>query len=265
MLLMCGCAASSHTDPIPQSNLQQLVRQSRFIFKGTVQQVRATTTSIVPATDSTIVVRVDEVLRAPTLMGDLTGRDVTVQVQPAPPARVGAQRVFFANAWLYGQTIALVEVGRIPASQDTTALLRQVGAALQNLADQDLRDRLARAEIVIAGEVSSTEPLGDQGRRRPITEHDPDWWRAVIRIGSMEKGDVPDDTLTILFPNSSDEVWIDSPKFQVGQRGIWILQTDQDEKGMPATREPGRTALDPLDYQTMEELERVRRLIRGRQ
>ena len=85
---------------------------------------------------------------------------------------------------------------------------------------------------------------------------------AVIQVASVEKGDVQGETLTILFPNSADEVWIDSPKFQVRQRGIWILQTDQDEKGMPATREPGRTALDPLDYQPMGALERVRRLIR---
>jgi hypothetical protein len=59
-------------------------------------------------------------------------------------------------------------------------------------------------------------------------------------------------------------MWIDSPKFEAGQSGIWILQRKQKERGWPLMREPGLTALDPLDFQPQSQLDRVRELL-GRQ
>jgi hypothetical protein len=247
-----------------QQNVDDLVRQSRFIFYGTVRELNAATIPAVAAAGRTVIVKIDEVLRAPATLGDFTGQEITVRLSQPGPVRVGQRVVFFTNAWLYGQSIAVLEVGRILPRGDTSGLRRQISDAAQRIADQDLRDRITRAELVVAGKVSATRPAPEPARRRPITEHDPDWWEATIEVSSVLKGRAPQPSVTVLFPNSTDVMWMDAPKFRVAQEGVWILQRDQKEKGWPVMRIPGYTALDPLDFQPIEQLERIRRLIVGR-
>jgi hypothetical protein len=67
--------------------------------------------------------------------------------------------------------------------------------------------------------------------------------------------------MTVLFPRSVDIAWSQSPKFEPGQAGIWILQRDQAERGAPRLRRSGLTALDPLDFRPLEELPRLRELM----
>ena len=60
-------------------------------------------------------------------------------------------------------------------------------------------------------------------------------------------------------------MWINSPKFKVGDRGIWILQSNQKERGFPVLRVPGLTALDPLDFRPTSDLPRIRGLVKSGQ
>ncbi len=65
-------------------------------------------------------------------------------------------------------------------------------------------------------------------------------------------------------PRSTDELWIDSPKFVPGQEGVWLLHRDQQERGAAAMRVSGAlTALDPIDFQPRDRLEQVRSLLGG--
>src|SRR5260370_37892974 len=128
--------------------------------------------------------------------------------------------------------------------------------------DRKLSERIQQAELVVLGAADKTEPLPEAGRRRVETEHGPDWWTAYLNVKSTEQGRAPNGLLPVLFANSRDELWLDSPKLEQGQTWILILRRDQTEKGWPVLRVPGLTALDPLDVQPENELERVRRLIR---
>ncbi len=244
-------------------NVDELVRQSKFIFRGTVRQLNASTIPNLPASQDLAIVRVDEVYLAPPTFANFTGRDITVRLRETPPTTVGQRWVFFTTGWLFAQSIAVLEVGRIEFTDDAAGAIRQlIAAAVQRIADQDLTRRLVAAETVIVGRVSAIRPSGGQAQRRPVTEHDPEWQEAVITVESVEKGP-PQTSIVINFPSSLDEVWIDSPKFRAGQEGIWILQRDQQEKGWPLLRIQGLSALDPLDFQAKDQLERIRRLLRG--
>jgi hypothetical protein len=238
------------------------LQQSQWVIQGTVERTNAATLKAVPVSEHTSVVKVDAILHGTSQLADQRGREVTLYSERPEGLKPGQQAIFFTRSWLYGESLAVVEVGRLSGA--ATAVREQITAASQGIDDRRLGDRIARAELVIVGDVIDTKPR-TADRREIVTEHDPDWHEADVHVQSPEKGPVQaNQVVTILFANSGDEMWIDSPKFRKGQEGIWILQRDQKEKGWPVLRVPGLTALDPLDFQSKEKLALIQRLIRPR-
>jgi len=228
--------------------------------QGTVARVEASTLRSLAPSSRTFVVKVEEILHGPAPFADHRGREITIYTENPQGLLLGKQAVFFTRSWLYGESMAVAEVGRVDMPDQGTTR-SDIAAANQSIADRQLQDRIAKAELVIAGEVAAVKPAPQTDRRRIETEHDPEWWVAEIKVTSVEKGKPPTAPVAILFPHSGDEMWLESPKFQRGQTGIWILQRNQQEKGWPVLRVPGLTALQPLDFHPPAELERVRRLI----
>jgi hypothetical protein len=109
-------------------------------------------------------------------------------------------------------------------------------------------------------------PSGSGPRR--ISEHDPDWHEAVVQVDSVAKGRPPAGGIVIGFPLSRDVAWYRAPKFQVGQRGVWLLRSTRAAE-IPAEQAavlqarpyPVFTALDPLDFQPESEARRIDNLI----
>ena len=140
-------------------------------------------------------------------------------------------------------------------------LRKDIDAALQRYDDQKLARRLSRAQAVVVGKVVAVRPV--KGAEGMTSEHDPRWQEAVIDLASVERGRLSGKQVIVLFPASSDELWLDAPKFQEGQQGLWILQKDQKEKGPARLRVAGYTALDALDFQPPERVEHIRRLVKS--
>jgi hypothetical protein len=162
--------------------------------------------------------------------------------------------VFFTTSWLYGTGLAVREVGRLDAQ--AAALRPRIADAERKVADEKLQARIRNAELVVVGRVTALRDLNP--RRAPLSEHDPLWRRASVSIQSVEKGTHAGATVGVLFPASNDVMWYRSPRFKVGQEGIWILDRDVAKQfGVE-----GFTALEPLDFHPKAELERIRRLIR---
>lgn len=243
------------------TRVDDLTRRSQYIFRGAISKLAATTVDQVGPTERTAVVRVEQVLRAPVTFDDFTDREVTVELATTSGAKEGLRAVFFTTSWVYAQSLALVEVGRMPPA-NMGRLRKQIAEAGRNIPDDALRVRLRRANLVIVGRVVATGEA-EPPRRLPITEHAPDWSEAIVEVEQVEKGKPPKDRVTVLFPKSVDEMWIESPKFERGQEGIWILQRNQQERGWPLMRVPGLTALDPLDFRPKTELHRIRTLLKG--
>jgi len=249
VLGLCLCAVGQAA-----GGPEELTRAAQFVFRGTIQRVEASNLEIVQADRGTAVVRVDEVLKAAPSLGDFTGREITVKLAQPGDATPGEQAVFFTKGWLYGTTLGVVEVGRLHGN---AALLRgQVAAAARQAADEELRGRLAGAALVVAGRVVDTHPamvVGDVGEG---SEHDPQWWEAVVQVDTVFKGK-PAERVTFLFPTSEDVVWFEAPKPAIGSDGIWLLSRDQ----LPDLGLPGYTALKPWNLLPRGQTDRVRRLL----
>ena len=243
-------------------DIEGWLRQSQWVIQGTVEKRSAVNLKSLPASGATSIVKVEDILHGPPQFNDHRGRKITLYSERPQGLKAGQRAIFFTRSWMYGESLAVVEVGR--QTGEAGKMKQQIAAANEKIADQRLGERLSRAQLVIVGRIAKTQPLRETQRRRIETEHDPDWWEAQLVVQGVEKGTVREKVLTILFANSNDEMWIDSPKFQPEQQGIWILQRDQKEKGWPVLRVPGLTALDPLDFQPLQQLDRIRRLLRPR-
>jgi len=249
------------------SSAESLARKARYIFRGRVEKLRSSNLKALPATDKTAVVLVREVISAPPTLNDFTGQAITVELVKPDSLRAGQEAIFFTNGWLYGETLAVTEVEHLSARLKTDDVRKQIAGIQDRLNDEKVSSRIAKAQLVITGRVTSTRPLDSvdtQRQGQSVSEHYPEWWQATIAVESFEKGQSPAREVTIVFPNSKDEMWLLSPKFKVGDSGVWILQRDQTERGFPIFRRPGLTALDVLDFRPTAELDRIRRLIRAR-
>src|SRR5262249_44991417 len=151
----------------------------------------------------------------PETLAGFKGKEITVRLRQPNSATVGEQAVFYTNGWIYGQGLAVVEVGRADAAR-ANQLRPQITAALEKNRDKDLQERLARADLVVAGKVTATRPHG-QTDATPQSEHDPQWWEATVAVDAPVLRGNAGATVTVLFPSSKDEMWTDAPKFQPGQ------------------------------------------------
>ncbi len=257
ILNLAGPASSAaQTSSQPADPTESLIRQSTFIFLGTVVNLNASTMSEVPANESTAVVRVDEIIEAPGTPSGLLRQEITVQLSQPGSLKAGDQATFFTRGWLLGNSMAVIEIGHaVGASVQQTG--GQAQATRQKMADEALQAEIAGAESIVAGTVASVRPshvphIG--------SEHDPDWYEAELTISSVVKGHLPGHTVTVLFPHSEDPMWQGAPKFKEGQQGIWLLHRNQ--MSLPGIKDQ-YTVLNPLDFQTMENLERIRKLLKS--
>jgi hypothetical protein len=261
LVLLGICWEGVLAQPLPA--LDQLTRESSYIFLGTATKTKASTIELLPANDSTVIVRVDAVLHAPATLADYTGQEVTVQLREANSVQAGQRLVFFTNGGLFGQGIALKEIGHLapPAgAADPTKLLgAQIAQALQKKSDEDLARRMTGAELILVGKVLETHPAKLPGRG-PMSEHDPEWWEAEIQIQSVEKGQHAGQTVSVLFANSLDYLWAQAPKLKPGEGGIFVQH--RNEVNWPGT-EKFYTLVNPLDVQPIGRLERVRQILKG--
>lgn len=233
-----------------------LVERSQFVFKGTVLRVGAATIPEIRPDARTIIVKVDEVLKAPPVKANYTGREITVRLADSTALQPGGQFVFFTTSWMFGGGIAVREVGR---QADSAALRKEIAEAIAKAPDVFLQRRLAGANLILSGRVSAVRAAPAKVRGGPLGEHDPDWWEAEIQVQSVEKGQYTQTIIVILFPNSRDIFWERSPKFSAAQEGIWILRAER-AAGRPTYGY--HMALEPQDFQPKNQLQRVQRLVK---
>jgi len=257
-----------------QSPRAELLKKSSIVFVGTVERVGAVSFSGVPVSPRTVVVRVDAVLEKPASVSLAPGDRATVEVQDSALFRGGTQATFYADGWIFGEGVAVREVGHEPSpvAMRTAAPgqnASEVSQTRKQLSDDELRARIQAADMVMVGRVLSVRQatLAAAGDRPPrITEHDPTWQEAVIRVVSGLKGVQADQEVVVRFPGSLDVAWHGAPKFKVGQEGTFLLQKDR-VTGTPKAMLAGAsvdayTALDAKDALPTDQADRVRRLTR---
>lgn len=248
-----GMTAGSASAQPPQ-RVDALTRQAEVVFRGTVQRVAAANLSVVEPAADTAVVRIDELLKSPADLRDFAGREVTVKLRTPDSVKPGAKAVFFADTWLYGESLGLVEVGRVRDSGP--GLRTAVAAASRQMREDELRQHIAAAALVVTGRVVETRP-GPPSEGH--SEHDPNWWEAVIRVDSVVKGQAAEH-IVLLYPKSMDVAWFNAPKPQVGWDAVWLLSLAEGDQ--MRGRAGVYTALEPWKVMSRDDAGLVRRLVR---
>ena len=205
--------------------LQELVQQSGFIFSGTVLQLNSSTIAVGDSS-GLAVVRLGEVIDGGELLRSEVGKNITIRLKQPAAVKLGEVRWFFANSWIFGETIALSEVGSVRSSSpEAASLAADVARIRRGQEDRQLMEQLAASPLVVRGTVVA---VGQPQQQRFISEHDPFWTAAEVTVAEVLKGSSPG-KLTILFPSSIDVHWYQSPKLRVGQNSIFILRSGVSE------------------------------------
>ena len=270
-----------------KTNTNDVTDDAKFLFKGTIHKLNASNLAQVPKNEPTAIVRVDEILHAPPVLAKTLGKEITVKLAKGTKPKVGEQVLFHANGWLFGETVAVESVKQEKPAQTKTMLAERASDPARNLVNRELQSRVADAEMVVEGEVSSIHlPQAESlaaamtaQSAKPVSEHDPKWREAVINVGVVHKGNPETKQVVVRFPSSTDVQWHRAPKFRTGDRGVWLLQSPKTPPAagaaakragtgglaMAATALPGATvytALSPMDFQPANKLNAVAPVIR---
>ncbi len=247
------------------ASVQDLTNESSFVFEGAVRRMGAVTTTGIEATPEMAVVHITKVLKGPSVLSGFNGKEITVQLHQHEAVHEGLRAVFFTNGLHFGEGLVVREVGRLKAGEP--GLEREVHEAMERASDDKLLERLETAEIVVSGVAIEIRPYEPPTRERhPVSEHDPEWWECVIKVETVEKGEVKTKEksktaareVVTLFAHSIDIVWYHSPKFEKGSRGIWLMHRIELQ-GEPV---PELVTAHVLDFQPISQLERIRALLK---
>ncbi len=217
-----------------QTPRHEWLKSCSIVLIGRVVKLGEVSFADVPRSPRTMVVRVDEVLEKPAAVSLGKGDTVTVEVKEPLQFRAGDLVTFCAKGWIFGEGVAVQEVGHeislaseAGARRTTREKLAQVRKELR---DAELRSRIQRADIVVVGRVTSIRrvamrTVGEQPNVL-VSEHDPDWQEAIVQVESDIKGAGDGQEIVIRFPGSLDVAWFGFPKFKAGEEGTFFLQKD---------------------------------------
>jgi hypothetical protein len=225
------------------SRQDELARQASFVFKGTVEKLKAATMPSVPITSQTVVVHVDQVLQAPKILSGYEGKDITVQLSKGSKVKEGKQAIFYTNGWLFGDSIAVQSIGHTDVGESGGAFSADAGRSIKTTKDRDLQEHLAGADLVVRGRVVSVglpEESAVRGVKATaattastsrLSEHSARWNEAIVDVQSVEKGRQSQKRIMVRFPRSDDVAWARAPKLDPGQEGVFILHKPASETG----------------------------------
>src|SRR4051794_13025471 len=92
-----------------------VARTAPFVFFGTVRRAGGSNVELLEGDEyPSAIVQVDEVLAAPEAVGDLTGREITVQLSDGKSPSRGSRHLFVATSLQFGDEIAVAEIMRVP-------------------------------------------------------------------------------------------------------------------------------------------------------
>ena len=268
---------------------EDLFQQAKFVFRGPVRQTKSANVAQIKNTARTIVVSVDEVFKAPEVLNNFAGQTITVKLGDEETVEKGEEAIFYTNGWIFGEAIAVESLGHSRLEANTKTLAARVNP-VKSLKDDIIKNRLETADAVVTGRVTSVRlpeknfasskiksaVKGETGKRRPISEHDPQWREAVVEVSDADKGGDRKKQIVVRFPGSDDVRWYRAPKFAAGQEGVFILHKTESAS-TPATRrvaatvsndeaettEATYTALHPEDFQPLQNSPEIKTLIKN--
>jgi hypothetical protein len=244
------------------ANFIETSGEAPFVLQCTVTKINASNVVTVKPDETTAIARVDEVFKAPAILGNLKGKLITTKFTKGR-VKVGQRLIVKARPWQYSSSIAIVEIERLTPTIQKDLFRQQVLDAHLSFLDQQLETRISSAKIIVSGKVLDVEKVKSKEIYK-LEDEEEDWYEATILVSTLEKGKLgKTPEVRVRFPGNASERWYIAPKFHVGQEGIWLLQEGSTRnKAKRRTGESYLTAPDPLDFQSLNQLSRIRTLLR---
>jgi hypothetical protein len=239
LLILQSLTMVSRAD-VTDQELKGWLEDSTLTFKGTIVSLGSNVGGV-NSSDNPIIVKVENVERGNDAIsrnfGSLVGEQMTVILDPSfksgPERKPGVSAVFFVNPLLYEEHIAVTAVA-VANNQTVKNLPKRLSAAVEQNKKKLLNDALKSADLVVSGVVQEIKTLPDEklaklqslaNGRDLYSEHSPRWREAIVRVQSVLKGNRAEKLVMVVFPSTDDRMWAESPKFNAGQRGTWLLHT----------------------------------------
>lgn len=234
-------------------SIPDLTRSASLIFSGTVLRIGHSTVPIVPPRENLVLVRLDRGLHVDRVLGDLRGKQITMAAAVPQSLSPSQQAVFFTHSWVHGRGIAVRELEHVDIGEE-----ENVAAAVAELPEVHLLERLQRAELVAEAEVMRISTVQKHSRERKVAL----WAAAELRVKKVLRGKAQEST-TVHFPTAEWPPWTDAPRFKEHQRGVFILHAPNRNGTLSeATLEVGSlVALNPADFQAESQLKDVGELL----
>jgi hypothetical protein len=258
ILFMTVQCKSPRTYP---GELDKLVPGATLIFKGKVLILHTNTTDEVDVSNAGVV-EVTEVIDAPESLKDINGQQITMRFADIRKLSAGEERLFFTNPYRFGESISVKEIGSVIktdelfTSKDIKDYIRQARITQENIL---LKVKLSQSTLVLYGHVVKVaEPEGNTFNG---SEHDPVWKIAEILVDQAIKGKTETKTIRILFASSNDVMYVRSPKFNIGDEGVFIVE--QADKFLSKMLRNDKMLIDPANFlKGKEQAERVKSLLK---
>ena len=269
---------------MPERSLKELLSSAQLAFSGVVEATGRSNAGGVTANERTVVVRVDRVLQAPAGLRLPPGSRVTVQLSPKlPPLGKGESAAFFADGLVYGDTLAVSEVARASAAETAVPTgahaaaaaaagdavpVSPLEAAAAELAVDEVVEHARKADAVVRAHVIGLAHVPARIVSPLILapaiwlQQCPNTPGAVyrdVRCDLLVRGKLPagtnaGQTIHVLYANSLDVSWRQSPKPKAGQSGLWLLhRAPRELAGLAAFQ-----LVHPVDLQPSLQLEVLR-------
>jgi hypothetical protein len=239
--------------------LVPLADASAFIFTGSIARTGASTEPTHRVDPATVVVTIDDVIKAPAGMRGLARREVTVQLLHPLPA---GEYVFFADPLAIGAGIALKELRHLDAKAKAEA-----ASALERGYAELIRRRVESAFLVALGTTGPLRPLVTpaeryKGKGRPSAP----WALAPLEIEHLLKGKGKPRRVTLVGPSGAYKRLPRTPALRAELRAILILHHPPDEalEHLPADdRQSAAYIADTADIQPPDRLETISRILKA--
>lgn len=245
----------------------QAAQSAPFVFFGTVLRPGGSNVEALDREEEpSAVVRVDELVVAPPVVGDLKDREVTVRLI-GPSVRRGQRLLWMASSLVYGNELGVMELARVAPGRRATRMLEEILAAKLRQDDSAVLAGLDRAELVVYGRVESIEafvPESAEAAPQPLGEAAASWRIADLLVWRVLKGR-PEEHPRVVFPFPRTHKWSEAPLFVQGQEGIWLLHPLAVGESVSAPRPPavanGFQAPDDLDFHAPGAVSRIHLLL----
>ncbi len=233
-------------------SISDLVQTSTFIFSGTVLELGASSVPFVKPNERMITARLDKGLRIDPVLGDLTGKTITVLVGETEAFKPGQKAVFFANSAVHGRGIAVREVTHVDTGQADA-----VASAVAQLPQRHLLDRLQQAVAVVDAAITKIDPPAFT-----VDQHDGCWAAAHLNVTSTLKGSPPSSAV-MYFATGEWPPYDRMPKFRTGQSGVFSLQVPPVHamKGGGTLPAGSLVTTDVADFQPSSQAGRIKQLL----